>query len=104
VADSRERALAHLLGALEELAGLFALSLEWLVGRARLCAELRGAEARWRERAPGDPAAARVAEIFGALAEVFEAPPAPRRAARRDTVRKFDPPRTRWDTRARWRS
>jgi hypothetical protein len=93
VADSRasERALAHLLGALDELA-------------AQLCAELRSEEKRWRERSGRDPAAARVAEIVGALADVFEAPSARRRASRRDTERKFDPPRTRWDTPARWRS
>jgi hypothetical protein len=91
VADSGERALAHLLAALEEISAL-------------LSGELRNEDKRWRERAARDPAAARVAEIVGALADVFDLPARPRKAPPRDTERKFDPPRTQWDTRTRWRS
>jgi hypothetical protein len=112
MADSSERALEHLIRAAQELALAVAAGLQELgertQARATLLAALRAEERRWRERADGDPAAARVAELVGALADVLE--PAARArdsseaTAPRDTRRKFDPPRVRWDTRARWRS
>jgi hypothetical protein len=109
MADSRERVLHHGARALEELAALAGVALELLAehtpARAHWLALLRAEEKRWRARAPSDAAAARVAEVFGALADLFE-PPAREsaRAAPRDTERKFDPPRVGWDTPARWRS
>jgi hypothetical protein len=111
MADSTARALAHLIRAAEELALAIAAGVQELdertQARATLLAALRNEERRWRARAAVDPAAERVAEIVGALADVVEPPARPRTAsaeARRDTRRKFDPPRVRWDTRARWRS
>jgi hypothetical protein len=109
--DSRTRLLRQLLRSGEELATLAALAWELLAdhmpSRAELLVELRSEERRWRARAADDAAAARVAELFSALADVFEAPDRPgERPARgaRDTRRKFDPPPGRWDTRAPWRS
>jgi hypothetical protein len=112
MADSTARALLHLIRAAEELALAVAAGMEELGerthARATLLAALRTEERRWRARADTDPTAARVAELVGALADVFEPPARARGAseetARRDTRRKFDPPRVRWDTRARWRS
>jgi predicted ArsR family transcriptional regulator len=105
VADSR--ALVHFARALQELAFALAALVEELGerthARAAMQAALRAEERRWRARAADDAAAARVAEVFSALADVLE-PPARERRATRDTQRKFDPPRVRWDTRARWRS
>jgi len=107
MADSGGRALRHLLRAAEELALALAAGLEELGARtnasATLHAALRAEECRWRARAADDPAAARVAEVFGALADVF-APETRAQSAQRDTRRKFDPPRVRWDTRPPWRS
>jgi len=108
MADSTSRALLHWILAAEELALGVAAGLQELGVHTTLLAALRTEERRWRARADADPAAARVAELIGALADVFE--PAPRtrdtseHSARRDTRRKFDPPRVRWDTRTRWRS
>ncbi|HKC50979.1 MAG TPA: hypothetical protein VKF60_09315 [Myxococcota bacterium] len=108
MADSTSRALLHFIRAAEELALGVAAGLQELAANTTLLAALRAEERRWRVRADADPAAARVAELFGALADVFE--PTPRtsgtseQSARRDTRRKFDPPRVRWDTRTRWRS
>jgi hypothetical protein len=109
MADSRERVLRHLVRAGEELLALAAAVVDALAERAPTRADwLRalGAESeRWRARAHADPAAARVADVFAALADVFADPPARKpRAGRRDTPRKFDPPPGRWDTPARWRS
>jgi hypothetical protein len=116
MADSRERVLRQLLRAGDELVALGDLLLDALVehapAREHWYAALSAEAERWRARADGDPAAARLAQLFGALAEVFAAPPErpPRdaangaRTARRDTRRKFDPPPVRWDTPARWRS
>jgi hypothetical protein len=116
VADSRERVLRHLLRASEELVALAGAIVDALAERAPTRADwhsaLRAEAERWRARAHADPAAARVAELFAALADVFaEAPQEPAhagakadRASRRDTRRKFDPPPGRWDTPARWRS
>ncbi|HTO06190.1 MAG TPA: hypothetical protein VMR86_03960 [Myxococcota bacterium] len=116
MADSGERVLRHLLRAGEELAALAGAVLELLAERAPARADWHAAllseSQRWAARAHGDPAAARVAELFAALAEVFAEPapgaaraePQPGRAGRRDTRRKFDPPPGRWDTPARWRS
>jgi hypothetical protein len=105
MADSTSTALHHLARAVEELALALAAALQALGARAQARAALHGAlraeERRWRVRAAADPAAARVAELFSALADVFaEVPP----RAHRDSERKFDRPRVRWDTRARWRS
>lgn len=110
--DSQSRALLHLIRAAEELAlalaeGVLELG-ERTSARATLLAALRAEELRWVARAESDLAAARVAEIAGALADVLE--PAARtqsereRGGARDTRGKFDPPRRRWDTRAPWRS
>jgi hypothetical protein len=112
MSDSREKALLHLIRAAEELALAVAVAVQELGERTRLfatlCSALRDEERRWLARAETDRAAARVADLMGALADVFE--PAPRdesesRArARRHTRTKFDPPPPRWDTRAPWRS
>ncbi|MFI5314227.1 MAG: hypothetical protein ACHQ6T_00870 [Myxococcota bacterium] len=103
--DSAASALGHLLRAAEELALALAAGVQALrasaLARSELHAALRAEERRWRARAASDRAAARVAEVFAALADLFAEPP-PR--ARRDTSRKFDPPPARWDTRAPWRS
>jgi hypothetical protein len=112
MADSTSRALVHLIRAAEQVALALAAGLEeWgerTHARATLLEALRDEERRWLARAAHDPAAARVAEIMGALADVLE-PATPAHRARednaaRDTRRKFDPPRRRWDTRAPWRS
>jgi hypothetical protein len=105
VADSTASALRHLARAAEEFTLALGAALQTLGerthARAVLHRELRAEERRWRARAASDSAAARVAELFSALADVFEeAPP----HEPRDSKRKFDPPRVRWDTRARWRS
>jgi len=105
MADSAASALRHLARAAEELALALVTGMQALGARTRAREALHGAlraeERRWRARADSDVAAARVAELFAALADVF-AEELPRE--RRDTTRKFDPPRVRWDTRARWRS
>lgn len=105
MADSR--ASRHFARALEELAFALAALVEEIGerthARATALAALRAEERRWRARAADDAAAARVAEVFAALADVFD-PPVREPRATRDTKRKFDPPRVRWDTRARWRS
>lgn len=97
----------HLARAAEELALAFALALQTLGGRSRALARLhdalRAEELRWRARAHEDLAAARVAEIFAALADVFE-PRTSEGPLRRGRVRRFDPPGPRWDTRSPWRS
>jgi len=104
VTDPGARVVRHLARAAQELALAFALAVQTFGGRSRALADLHAAlrdeERRWRARARDDEAAARVARIFAALADVFEppAPPAPRRQTR------FDPPPPRWDTRAPWRS
>ncbi len=112
MADSTSRALLHLIRAAEQVALALAAGLEELGershARATLLAALCAEERRWLARAERDPAAARVAEIIGALADVFEpatdADPSREESAARDTRRRFDPPRRRWDTRAPWRS
>jgi len=53
-----------------------------------------GFDVAWAERAARDPAAEKVREVFAALADVLED----------DANLEFDRPRTRWDTRKRWRS
>jgi len=103
VSDPGERVVRHLARAAEELALAFALAVQTFGGRSRTLAHLHAAlsaeSRRWRARADGDAAAARVAQIFAALADVFEPPTPPLRREPR-----FDPPRSRWDTRAPWRS
>jgi hypothetical protein len=115
MADPSARLLRHLIRAAEELALAAAVALQAFGERshalAALHAALRAEARRWRARADEDPAAARVAEVFGALADVFEPPerggadeerPAARQRTHKAPV--FDPPGVRWDTRARWRS
>jgi len=112
MADSRERVLHQLLRVGEELVALgaafAALAAERAPARAEWLAALRSEAARWHARGAADPAAARVADLFSALADVFEPPgddgAREPRGPRRETRRKFDPPPGRWDTRARWRS
>jgi len=118
----------HLARAAEELALAFALAVQTFGGRSRALADLHAAlraeSSRWRARADGDLAAARVAQIFAALADVFEPPTRDARARARAAPSevasgaaarsepkvselnrsRFDPPRSRWDTRAPWRS
>ena len=100
--DAGARVIRHLALAAEELGRAFAVALqafgEETRGAALLRAALRDEERRWRERAPRDAAAARVAEVFAALADLLEPP------KRREPRGKFDPPEVRWDTPARWRS
>ena len=84
-------ALDHLVRAAQELALAVAAGAGAL---DRLRDALRAEEKRWAERAARDPAAERVREIFAALADVLEP----------NTHPGFDRPRTRWDTRDRWRS
>jgi hypothetical protein len=87
--------LSHFARALEELLLGVLASTRSLASLRRA---LRAEEQRWAARAGDDPAAERVREIFAALADVLEPPS---KSGRRP---KFDPPRERWDTRARWRS
>ena len=114
MSDSRERVLRQLWRTGEELFALAAAIVDALAEHALADwhAALRSEAERWHARAHADPAAARVAELFDALAEVFaEASRRPAepgansaRPTRRDTPRRFDPPPGRWDTPARWRS
>ena len=91
-------AILHLVRAAQELAlalGAFAGALganEHTLARVRDA--LRAEEKRWAERAARDPAAAKVREVFAALADVLE----------HDANLEFDRLRMRWDTRGRWRS
>jgi hypothetical protein len=100
VPDPGARALAHLLRAAQELALALAAGASALGGRGPALESVREAlraeEKRWAERAARDPAAARVREVFAALADVLE-PSRPKN-------QKFDPPQMRWDTRKPWRS
>ena len=101
-ADAGARVIGHLARAAEELARAFAAALQAFGEDTRaaslLRAALRDEERRWRERAARDAAAARVAEVFAALADLLEPP------KRTEAREKFDPPEVRWDTPARWRS
>ena len=78
MADSSARVLHHLARAAEELALAAVLALQTFGARSRALADLhralRAEERRWRTRGETDLAAARVAELFAALADVF-APP-----------------------------
>jgi hypothetical protein len=91
VREREPSALDHLLRAAQELA-LAVAAGEGALDRLRDA--LRAEEKRWAERAARDPAAERVREIFAALADVLEP----------NAHSGFDRPRTRWDTRGRWRS
>ncbi len=99
------RALGHLVRAAQELALALAAGASALGGRGPLLEHVREAlraeEKRWAERAAHDAAAARVREVFAALADVLELSP---RASARAAKGMFDPPEMRWDTRKRWRS
>jgi hypothetical protein len=99
------RAIGHLVRAAQEVALALAAGASALGGAdgalERVRAELRAEEKRWAERAARDPAAERVREIVAALADVLE--PSARAPTSRESV-GFDRPRTRWDTRRRWRS
>jgi gamma-glutamyl phosphate reductase len=79
MADPEQRVLRHLTRAAEELALAAVLALQAFGARSRALAELhralRAEERRWRARGATDLAAARVAELFAALADVFEPPP-----------------------------
>ncbi|MGH9884114.1 MAG: hypothetical protein ACREBE_01195 [bacterium] len=92
------RALAHLLHAAQELALALAAGASALGARGatldRVRDALRAEEKHWAERAARDPAAAKVREVFAALADVLED----------DANSEFDRPRKRWDTRRPWRS
>jgi hypothetical protein len=105
MADASARIARHLARAAEELARAFGAALSSFdaqtQARASLYDALRSEERRWRARSAGDSAAARVADVFGALADVLE--PA-RDEAETPRTRRFDPPRGQWDTPARWRS
>jgi hypothetical protein len=115
MSDDAARAVAHLFRALEELA-LAAAAGARLLGRrgdalASARTALRDEERRWAARAASDPAAERVREIFAALIDVLEPdgrePAQSARDLRGSDARaraRFDRPRVRWDTRARWRS
>ncbi len=78
MADPAQRVLQHLARAAEELALAALLSLQTFGAGSRALAELhralRSEERRWRARGETDLAAARVAELFAALADVFEPP------------------------------
>jgi hypothetical protein len=79
MADPDARVLRHLARAAEELALAAVLALQAFGARSHALAELhralRAEERRWRARGESDLAAARVAELFAALADVFEPPP-----------------------------
>ena len=70
------RALVHLVRAAQELALALAAGASALGGRGptleHVREALRAEEKRWAERAARDPAAARVREVFAALADVLE--------------------------------
>lgn len=78
MADPELRILRHLARAAEELALAAVLALQAFGARSRALAELhralRAEERRWRARGGTDLAAERVAELFAALADVFEPP------------------------------
>ena len=78
MADPELRILRHLARAAEELALAAVLALQAFGARSRALAELhralRAEERRWRARGATDLAAERVAELFAALADVFEPP------------------------------
>jgi hypothetical protein len=103
--EAGARALGHLVRAAQELALALAAGASALGGHGpallRVREALRAEEKRWTERAARDPAAARVREVFAALADVLE--PSARSTTRAEKG-KFDPPEMRWDTRKRWRS
>lgn len=119
--DDGTRALGHLLRAVEHLALAAAAGARALGARGgaleRVRAALREEERRWAGRAAHDPAAERVREVFEALVSVLE-PVEPERERAPDDAQaardlrgrdanaqaRFDRPRVRWDTRARWRS
>jgi len=100
-----QNAILHLVRAAQELALALAAGAGALGANehtlARVRDALRAEEKRWAERAAHDPAAERVREIIAALADVLE--PSVRAPTSRES-RGFDRPRTRWDTRKRWRS
>lgn len=79
MADPGARVLHHLARAAEELALAVVLALQTFGARSRALADLHRAlrteERRWRARGETDLAAERVAQIFAALADVFEPPP-----------------------------
>jgi hypothetical protein len=115
--DDGARAVAHLLRAVEELALAAAAGARAFGRRGGLLdgarAALRDEERRWAARAAHDPAAERVRGIFAELVALLEldARTRARREPARDlresearTQSRFDRPRVRWDTRARWRS
>ena len=76
MAEPELRILRHLARAAEELALAAVLALQAFGARSRALAELhralRAEERRWRARGETDLAAERVAELFAALADVFE--------------------------------
>jgi hypothetical protein len=91
MADPDARVLRHLARAAEELALAAVLALQTFGARSRMLADLhralRAEERRWRARGDTDLAAARVADLFAALADVFEPP--------RDGEAERGPPRAR---------
>jgi len=101
VSDANADVLRHLVRAAEEIALAFAAALASFAERSEaqsvLRSALRAEERRWRMRGAADPAAARVADVFAAFADVLEPP-------RSGGAAKFDPSGGRWDTPARWRS
>ncbi len=78
MADRELRVLQHLARAAEELGLAALLALQAFGARSRALAELhralRAEERRWRARGETDLAAERVAELFAALADLFEPP------------------------------
>ena len=105
MSEPGKRALEHLVRAAQEAALALASAASAMATNEkaldRVRAALRAEEQRWAENAGEDPAAERVREIFAAIQDVL-APDA--RARKRGEGAGFDRPRTRWDTRKRWRS
>jgi hypothetical protein len=105
VPEPGRRAIEHLVRAAQELALAFAAGASALGANRdaleHVRAALRAEEKRWATLATHDPAAERVREIIAALADVLE--PSVRTPTSRESS-GFDRPRTRWDTRKRWRS
>jgi hypothetical protein len=99
MADPSARVLQHLARAAEELALAAVLALQTFGARSRALADLhralRAEERRWRARGATDLAAARVAELFAALADVFEPPPRDSEAERGPTRARPHAPKAR---------
>ena len=105
MSEPRKRALDHLVRAAQELALALTAGASALGGNSaaleRVREALRAEEKRWASLAAHDPAAERVREIIAAIQAVL-APD--ERAPKSRKSEGFDRPRTRWDTRKRWRS